>query len=84
MKVGQFEILDTAGWEIEKSLPDYDYHYGQDKVIPSNFTAELKLDMNMMEKLIQLNAIENPWLLLLLPLGKACPLRPSIIMAALK
>lgn len=29
MKVGQFEILDTAGWDVEKELPDYDHHVGQ-------------------------------------------------------
>lgn len=42
MKLGQFEILDTAGWDVEKDLPDYDYHYEKDRVIPSNFACGIK------------------------------------------
>jgi len=42
MDFGNFEILDAAGWELDKELPEYDYHLEKDKVIPSNFACGIK------------------------------------------
>jgi len=45
MKLGQFEILDTAGWDVENELPEYDYHLVDKKIIkiPSNFACGIKV-----------------------------------------
>jgi len=50
MKLGNFEILDTAGWDIETELPGYDYHFKDPIIqlpepmirIPSNFACGIK------------------------------------------
>jgi len=41
--LGNFEILDTAGWNVDKELPGYDYHFTDDMIkIPSNFACGIK------------------------------------------
>jgi hypothetical protein len=40
MKVGQYEILDTANWNVEKDLPGYDYHYEGPLYIRTDFACE--------------------------------------------
>lgn len=43
MNLGNFEILDTAGWNVDKELPGYDYHFTDDMIkIPSNFACGIK------------------------------------------
>ena len=51
MKYGNMEIVDTAGWDLTKEIPDYDYHFEKPIVkIPSDFACGIKAIYNEKEK----------------------------------
>lgn len=45
-KIGDWEILDDNGWDLNEETPDYDYHFPEDLRIPVDLGAGVKVVKN--------------------------------------